>query len=110
MIWVRMMGSKFQVKFFNYKIEVQGLENKVFYEGPVRHIGEKNLDIFKSQIGLSIPFAIIKKCLKEDRLHFSIEIRNMNNQSPLAKFEGENCEEKPLKKKIKIENENENVE
>ena len=63
LIWVRLLESKYQAKFINYKIEVQGPQYKVSFEGPVRSIDEKTQDIFMSQIGLVIPFAVLKKCL-----------------------------------------------
>ena len=92
LIWVRLMESKFQAKHINYKIEVQGPENKVFYEGSVRNIDEKIQDIFNSQIGLALPFAIIKKCLQEERLHFCIVIKNLKSNEDLTLFESENSE------------------
>ena len=100
LIWVRLMESKFQAKYINYKIEVQGPENKVSFEGPVRNIDEKIDEIVKSQNGLSIPFANFKKCLKKERLHFSIRVKNLKPKEDLIVFESPNCESKePLKKK-----------
>ena len=102
LIWVRLLESKYQAEFINYKIEVQGPQYKVSFEGPVRSIDEKIQDIFKSQIGLAIPFAILKKCLQEEKLHFSIVIKNLKLKDDLVVFESENCEPKePLKKKFK---------
>ena len=69
----------FQPNCLNYKLEVQGPENKISFEGPVRNIDEKIDNIVESQNGLTIPFANIKKCLQEERLHFSVEIRNLKS-------------------------------
>ena len=105
LIWVRLLESKHQAKFINYKIEVKDSVNKVSFEGPVRNIDEKIDDIVVSQNGLSITFANIIKCLKEQRLHFSIVLRNLKPKEDLMVFESGNYESKdPLKKKIKIEN------
>ena len=84
LLWVRLMDSKFQAKHINYKIEVQGPENKVFYEGSVRNIDETIKDIFKSQIGLALPFSIIRKCLQEERLHFCVEIKNLRSNKEIT--------------------------
>ena len=84
LIWVRLMDSKFQANHIIYKIEVQGPENKVFYEGSVRNIDEKIKDIFKSQIGLALPFSIIRKCLQEERLHFCVEIKNLRSNKEIT--------------------------
>ena len=60
--------------------QCEGPENKISFEGPVRNIDEKIDDIVESQNGLMIPFANIKKCLQEERLHFSVEIRNLKSK------------------------------
>ena len=44
---------------------MDGPENKVSFEGPVRSIDEKIEAIVESQNGLAITFANIKKCVKE---------------------------------------------
>ena len=44
---------------------MEGPENKVSFEGPVRSIDEKIVVIVESQNGLAITFANIKKCVKE---------------------------------------------
>ena len=105
LIWVRLLESKFQAKYINYKIEVQGPANKVSYEGRVRNIDEKIDDIVESENGLTIPFGYIKKCLHEDRLHFSVEIKNLKSKEYLIFFESENyVSEEPMNKKVKLEN------
>ena len=104
LIWVRLMESKFQAKYINYKIEVQGPNSKVSFEGSVRSIDENIHDIDNSQDGLIMPFANIKKFLQEDRLHFSVEIKDLKSKEDLIAFESENYESKePLKKKFKSE-------
>ena len=105
LIWVRLMKSKFQAKYINYKIEVPGPQNKVSYEGRVRNIDEKIDDIVESENGLTIPFGYIKKCLQEDRLNFSVEIKNLKSKEYLIFFEAENyVSEEPMNKKVKLEN------
>ena len=96
------MESIFQAKYINYKIQVQSPENKVSYEGPVRNIDEKIQDIAKSLTGLIIPIANIKNWLKEERLHFTIQIRKFSSEEDRTIFESENHKsKKPLNKKFK---------
>ena len=105
LIWVRSRGSKFQAKNTNYKIEVQGSESKVSYEGPVRRIDEKSEDIVKSLKGLTIPIDNISQCSQRYRLNFSVEIKNLKLKENLPVFESEKYVLKePLKKKIRSEN------
>ena len=103
LIWVRSMESKLEAKHINYKIKILGSENKISFEGPIRNIGEKIDDIVKSQNGLVIPITNIKKYLQEDRLHFSVEIKDLKSTENLTVFESENMSKEPLNKRIKIE-------
>ena len=101
-LWICLFGSKIQANDLNYKVEIEVPRNKVLYEGPVRYIDENKSDIVKSQVGLNVPFSIVKKCLKQCRLHFSIEIKNLKfNYETNQAFESENYDmNEPLKMKI----------
>ena len=104
-MWVCLFGSKIQAKDLNFRIEIEVPRSKVLYEGPVRYIDENIFDITESQVGLNVPFSIVKKCLRQSRLHFSVEIKNlMLNYETNQAFESENYDNnEPEKKKIKIE-------
>ena len=89
--------------------------NKITFEGPVRYIDEKREDIKKSQIGLIVPYNIIKGFQQENKPKFlfetKLEIKSLKSKGEINQkempFESENCETKePIKKKIKIENNN----
>ena len=104
LLWVRLIGSKFEASDFTYKIEING-PGQFSYKGPVRYIDEKCEDIVKSQIGLNIPINILKSCLQEKRLNFLVEITHSKSPEEPTYFESNISDsEEPWKKKIKVEN------
>ena len=106
LMWIYLVGSKFEANEFIYRLEVKSPVSKTIYEGPVRYIDEKREDIKKSQMGLFVPYSIVRSFKKNDQSDTLFEtkftIKSLKSKGEIP-FESENCETKePMKKKIKI--------
>ena len=111
-MWVYIVGSKFEANEFIYRLEANapGLVSKIIYEGPVRYIDEKREDIRKSQMGLIVPYIIVKSFKKNNQsdtlFETKLTIKSLKSKGKINEreipFESENFETKgPMKKKSK---------
>ena len=100
MIWIQLFGSKFEAKNFHYWIQVGDLTvGKTNHEGPVKSIDDNKTEVFESQIGLLIPFALLEKCLQDDKLTVEFGIKDLKpkEENSDQKYSSDDDEDKDKK-------------
>ena len=99
MLWIQLFGSKFEAKNFQYWIQIAGdlTVGKSIYEGPVQSIDDKKTDVFKSQVGLVLPFEFFEKCVQDATLTVEFGFKDL-------KLKEENSDQKSVDSSTKKEN------
>ena len=80
-IWIQILGSKFEAKNYNYRIQMEDSEYGSFkFEGPVRSIDDDKTMIFEDQIGFSASTKVMKKHVQDELLIVEIKMEDLKSQ------------------------------
>ena len=87
-IWIQILGSKFEAKNYRYRIEMEDAEYGSFrFKGPVRSIDDdKTAMIFEEELGFSAPTKVMKKYVQDELLTVEIEMEDLKSQEQLKCF------------------------
>ena len=80
-IWIQILGSKFEAKNYRYRIKMEDTEYGTFkFKGPVRSFDDDKTMIFEELLGFSAPTKVMKKYVQDDVLTVDIEMEDLKSQ------------------------------
>ena len=80
-IWIQILGSKFEAKNYHYRIEMEDAEYGSFiFKGPVRSIDDDKTMIFQDQLGFSAPSKVMEKYVQDELLTVEIVMEDLKSQ------------------------------